>query len=1850
MPGGTPIAQIIRIIPDAAGLLIISDLRIYEVLPECTCPPPATGEIVDISEFGDTWYYRGAGWDTGATAANRPFPYPDYDVATTNPLNTYGTDMTAGGITGWGTGPAPIGFGAVPSGLPALATAIPYTDNNTAPAPTGDAGPAGSLSGTHTRGGGSNDANARLWYATMFKKTFDVPAGVNFDEIVNVVGKIAVTDGAIIFINGVEVYRDYISTSTSAATSTTLGEAITFNGTRAGAGSSARAAASRTFTINDNTLTATGSGAVWSKAALVSALQHGENVITVIQTRAQGSRAGGRLLYFDLELSIEFWDGSCPVCDPDNDGIACTCPVQVIPAAGISYTNETLTGLANNANYTVNGAARTSSATGTIAIDAAWIGTSIEIVRLGSNIAKHSPVQTLAIPARPILSGVTANPTTNGMPNGSINGLTTAMQYRIGGGAWTTATTASITGLGAVSVQVRLLATPTTFASAITTLHIAASACPTCAHLWNLNTTNIAEYPTSSSSNTTLNATFGPGATTLPGTVGNNNVLQLSGFDPALMNAPEITLILNNRPGAHEQTNGTLASNNRAVYVWTDLSTGTGTIDTVGFALDNHSSGQVVRVTAAYVGAQLVLTIPGNLLKQGTTVATEIYVAIGQNSSAALDNFSGHAFRQRFNNAVITSVPLCQNCGACKGAIHDADPLCECDPVVHMFPLPVNKSPAQNHSDQRKGWSGESATMQFDSPLGGATTHAEMTDAGLRYIVIDFKEAPADFGIVIQGAAADGRPIGSPYLTSAPANLYNVSATPSGTTSVVTTGWFGGYMAESSYNVPGLGTPKVSDTLYVFDLGNSVGSGHFPAKWVRATWTAPAEHNAYWFLHPGYSRNALYGSFQLLFETNNVSFEWFISNIENAYITNVHPNDVPIVPEVQVWPASGTSSLASGNVLQLNTTGQENLKLHYNGTLSGNNAVRMQYSIDGGTTWKNIHQDFSIIRTSGPRVELLPAETYNQPDLRIRWVPHGSWGRTWAQSGGSYSLSGIKLTTGLQHGEKPRPLSPVASIGTISNAPTTLPQRDEILLNTPTITLQSGSNTAILWTSTNASVAKVSGGTVRALGIGTTVIRAASAADPSVFFEFTLTVGQPTVPWNILANFDIDSPYADVDWDTWTQYKASHHTHSWASDGANSSAQAAERHYELGYHILANTDHDRLQTLPHLNTLSGGSPANSANLPPTLEQVTALQTGSAVSANAVTGGMGAIPARPAGADGMIWIPYTNEHSGIRFDQITQTPAGHHVNTFWANIPSTSLTPRESIQDLLGRVAAAGGIAFINHPGRYTLSQYPVQPYSEAAAIANDAANFMPYVDVFMAYPAAIGMEIINKFDTESQAERILWDNILSVTMPQGRAVWGFSNDDSHANDAVGYAYNLMVMPSLTEANVRTSMENGTFLAFTRVDRQYQVRPGNINSWDWNATAANEAVLSMAVPVVRSIDITYNSIKIDATYNGAAINTGTTTFIDWYADGVMIHRGNTLNLRAFQLNVYSYVRATIVTPTGVIYVQPFGISSAADCDVVCEKDNGNKCWDCENIKGPAAPPSDIVVGPRDCSVSGHIMVPVNQWGHECSNKDICGFYWQDHVGATGGEEIGWSFLNCTICGWVHPNPGGTGTTDPDADKTISEDDIRDILKDDEPVLDLRDSDATILTPDLLQLIKDSGKEVTVIIDDGVSIIINPDDITDDMGAVNLDIDVTTASKATEVDGAKVPANSIILGMPDNGENGFPFGITISADQLKEAGINGNNVKLYFIDENGLVTKLDMIKLNPDGSITILPGAIPLSLINFSGIYSLVLTEGEPLSAVETNPNTMVSISFIPALVTGSVAVLTARRKKRRMLVN
>ena len=356
--------------------------------------------------------------------------------------------------------------------------------------------------------------------------------------------------------------------------------------------------------------------------------------------------------------------------------------------------------------------------------------------------------------------------------------------------------------------------------------------------------------------------------------------------------------------------------------------------------------------------------------------------------------------------------------------------------------------------------------------------------------------------------------------------------------------------------------------------------------------------------------------------------------------------------------------------------------------------------------------------------------------------------------------------------------------------------------------------------------------------------------------------------------YDIANPYKNVDWASYGQYKASFHAHSTNSDGVNLTRDMVEAHYVKGYDILAMTDHNYITAGWDKVNLGPISPERKAE---------------------IEAGIG------RNGRGMIGIENGNEQSDT-----------DHINSFFApynNVPGATMA------STIAAVEAMGGITHINHPGLNTGGHNSNDEASKAAS--NNPATVKKYVDLFMSYRSCIGMEIVNAFDDVSKSDRILWDNILKQTMPEDRPVWGFSNDDAHGINAIGYSWNVMLMPTLSQIEARKAMETGAFYAVSRISRLDGInRPFSIGS-DILSGRGYYILYSLEQPIpsISNIDVNGNTI---------AITGSDYDLIDWVADGVIIATGVSIDLSNYSDSINSYVRAQLKSKAGIAYTQPFGV--------------------------------------------------------------------------------------------------------------------------------------------------------------------------------------------------------------------------------------------------------------------------------------------------------------------------------------
>lgn len=232
------------------------------------------------------------------------------------------------------------------------------------------------------------------------------------------------------------------------------------------------------------------------------------------------------------------------------------------------------------------------------------------------------------------------------------------------------------------------------------------------------------------------------------------------------------------------------------------------------------------------------------------------------------------------------------------------------------------------------------------------------------------------------------------------------------------------------------------------------------------------------------------------------------------------------------------------------------------------------------------------------------------------------------------------------------------------------------------------------------------------------------------------------------AQWDIQNPYAGVDWNRHRQYKANLHTHTTMSDGEAEPGAVIDRYAELGYAILALTDHD---------TMVPATGSNESGRHRTTWPWEAFD-------------------RDPEALGMLAVE-GNEISRV-----------HHIGSYFNDYGDPDVL---SADVALGEIGRRGGLAVLFHPGRY---DKPVKWYA----------------DRYRAHPGLVGIEIFNQGDRYPN-DRDRWDSILVAVIDE-RPVWGFSNDDMHdPATQLGRSWNIMLLPELSTEWVRRAMETGRFL-------------------------------------------------------------------------------------------------------------------------------------------------------------------------------------------------------------------------------------------------------------------------------------------------------------------------------------------------------------------------------------------------------------------------------------------------------
>jgi hypothetical protein len=260
---------------------------------------------------------------------------------------------------------------------------------------------------------------------------------------------------------------------------------------------------------------------------------------------------------------------------------------------------------------------------------------------------------------------------------------------------------------------------------------------------------------------------------------------------------------------------------------------------------------------------------------------------------------------------------------------------------------------------------------------------------------------------------------------------------------------------------------------------------------------------------------------------------------------------------------------------------------------------------------------------------------------------------------------------------------------------------------------------------------------------------------------------------------EASNPYANVDWRTFSHYRADLHVHTLQSDGCHSVSEVVKAFHDLGFAILSITDHDivapnfcPLREAATRAQIEFGAYATERTpypdpRPPTFPADT-------------TWPWSAYGAPPPAELGML---------GIEGAELTCT---YHVNSFFSDYGVRP--PCEGGVDVgaeLLEVARRGGLAVLNHPDTTQPPDWFAKLYRE-----HPAESF-------------VGIEIASDDPAAAETYVTLWDQLLGELMPS-RPIWGFGTSDTHILARTRFAFTVFLLHELTADGVKAAMQRGQF--------------------------------------------------------------------------------------------------------------------------------------------------------------------------------------------------------------------------------------------------------------------------------------------------------------------------------------------------------------------------------------------------------------------------------------------------------
>ncbi len=405
-------------------------------------------------------------------------------------------------------------------------------------------------------------------------------------------------------------------------------------------------------------------------------------------------------------------------------------------------------------------------------------------------------------------------------------------------------------------------------------------------------------------------------------------------------------------------------------------------------------------------------------------------------------------------------------------------------------------------------------------------------------------------------------------------------------------------------------------------------------------------------------------------------------------------------------------------------------------------------------------------------------------------------------------------------------------------------------------------------------------------------------------------------------NYIIDNPYDGVDWDAWSDYKTQLHAHTNASDGFLTIEEFVQIHYALDYDIVALTDHGTInqgwnvapETVPLMRFIKKDRTNMADIIPLTEEEYQSYLNGSQQNRTYTTED-GDVLTRTH-TNGMLDVP-----KGIELNMATPIADCHLTGYFsdygqgLAGVFGDYETPTEGVKE-------NGGISFLSHVGEYV---YTDKDSADHVGQKVDDYYANKFARLFIDNQgSSLGMGINSATDAHTRCDRILYDQVLQKTIPNGVVPWGNTFSDSHSETSANDAYVMSWMPDLTLEDFRTCMEKGQFFSVSHYSNGVELNGmEEIPGYNENEIYDSKSYWSNETPRV-------TKVSVDQENDTITVEGVNATQITWISNGNVLRRENLIDGKAtidldddFGANdPYLYLRFYITGENGICYSNPF----------------------------------------------------------------------------------------------------------------------------------------------------------------------------------------------------------------------------------------------------------------------------------------------------------------------------------------